>query len=87
MKDSTTENDNYGSEAGFSFEFGSNIQIPILKTGTDQERWLDKVTSTPPKFDFQSKVIDKDVATYKRVIWQYSDEYAFHPERSSFFVQ
>jgi hypothetical protein len=92
LKDSTTEDEDYGSEAGFSFDFGSNVQIPILKIATDQERPLDQVPPAPPKFRASRPLLDrfdlydKDIAAYKRVIWQHSDVYASHPEGPSSFM-
>jgi len=70
-------------ETTFSFDFESDIQIPILKATTDQiPRSNDrKGFSTPEKVQPSFKVtrnpftaIDKDVAAYKRVIWQESNE-------------
>ena len=79
MKDLTTENADYGSEARFSFEFGSNVPTMIA----DQKPTLDNVPPTAPKFrSFRSSnnTVDSDIVAYKRVIWRHSDEYDFHLE-------
>jgi hypothetical protein len=44
-----------------------------LKDATNQNPWLNKVPSTLAKFRFPIKAIDKDIAAFKRVIWQDSD--------------
>jgi hypothetical protein len=36
LKDSTGNNEDFGFETAFSFDFVSDIQIPILKDATDQ---------------------------------------------------
>jgi hypothetical protein len=86
LKDPTSDNDDeYGSETAFSFDFGNDIQIPILKDATNQNPPLNdnKVPSAPVKFHFPIKAIDKDIAAFKRVMWQDSDQYVFHLEGSS----
>ena len=87
MKDSLGVDDDFGSETAFSFDFGSDIQIPILKDPTDANAKLreDETSPTPTKSHLRGKAMkhlvsgtDKDVAAYKRVIWEDIDEYGFH---------
>jgi hypothetical protein len=87
LKDSTDDNEDFGSETSFSFDFGSDIQITILKDTTNQNPRLNKVPSAPAKFHFPIKAVDKDIAAFKRVIWQDSDQYVFYLEGSSCSVQ
>jgi hypothetical protein len=64
-----------------------------LKITTDQKGSLDKVAPAPPKVRASRPALDhfdlydKDIAAYKRVIWQYSDEYVFYPGESSSSVR
>jgi hypothetical protein len=81
LKDLSTENADYGSEARFSFEFGSNV--PIMTPVADQKTTLDTVPPTAPKFrsfGSSNNTVDRDIVAYKRVIWRHSDEYGFHLE-------
>jgi hypothetical protein len=74
-------------ETAFSFDFGRNIQIPILKDTTDQNPWLNKFPLAPAKFSSLNKAVDKDIATFRRVIWKDSDQYVFLIEGWSCSVQ
>jgi hypothetical protein len=62
------------SETAFPFDFGSDIQIPILEPRTFQGR---KPPSTPLKYRTPVNIVEKDIGAFKRVIWQESEEYAF----------
>ncbi|KAH8598610.1 hypothetical protein B0O99DRAFT_684000 [Bisporella sp. PMI_857] len=74
LKDFTGDNEDFGLETAFSLDFGSNIQIPILKDTTDQNPWLNKFPLAPAKFSSSKKAVDKDIATFKRVIWNDSEQ-------------
>jgi hypothetical protein len=87
LKDSLGVDDDFGSETAFSFDFGSDIQIPILKDPTDANAKLreDETSPAPTKSHLRGKAMkhlvsgtDKDVAAYKRVIWEDINEYEFH---------
>lgn len=70
------DDEDFGFETAFSFDFGSDIQIPILKGATNQNPQLNdnKVLSAPAKLKFPIKTIDKDLAAFKRVILQDPDK-------------
>jgi Replication factor-A protein 1, N-terminal domain len=60
----------------FSFEFGSDIHIPILTDIGRQGPALNTVPRAPSSKPHVSiKIVDKDIAAYKRVIWHNSEKY------------
>jgi hypothetical protein len=86
LKDTLTDEDELTTEASFSFDFGSEIQMPTFTNSFD--RFIlnkeSKSTIAPAKSQHWLKarksmkhrvaVSDNDIAAFKRVVWQDSDE-------------
>ena len=88
LKDSPNDSEEYGAETTFSFDISN---IPTLKDVPQKVSPLSEIRVAPPKprsrSKFRSNVVDKDIAAYKRVIWQDLSEYVFYLEGSSCYVR
>jgi len=86
LKDTLTEDDEFTTEASFSFDFGSELRIPTLTKSFDPFVPNKESKSTPAPAKSQSRIktgkpmklplagSDKDIAAFKRVVWQDFDK-------------
>lgn len=86
LKDTLKDDDEFTTEASFSFDFGSEIQTPDLTGSFDYfipnqgsksrlqifRGWSRIKASKRMKQPLAGS--DKDIAAFKRVVWQDSDE-------------
>lgn len=70
LKDSPMEKEEYKAFETFSFEFGSDIRIPVLRDTPPQVNPPNSAPKSPfSKSRTAFNNVDKDIAAYKRVIW------------------
>ncbi len=86
MKETLTDDDEFTTEASFSFDFGSEIQILNLKSSFDPSIPTQGSKTIPAPARFQGRIkdgklmkrplagSDKDIAAFKRDVWQEPDE-------------
>jgi hypothetical protein len=87
LKDTVTDDDEFTAKASFSFDFGSEIQIPILTSPFDSPTTTKESKSPLAPVKSQPRIkagkamnhslaaSDNDIAAFKRVVWQDSIEY------------
>jgi hypothetical protein len=86
LKDTLTDDDELTTEASFSFEFGIEIQMPTFTNSFNHfiPNTGSRLTLAPAKSEHRLKAgkpmkhrgasSDNDIAAFKRVVWQDSDE-------------
>lgn len=86
LKDTVTDDDEFTAKASFSFDFGSEIQIPILTSPFDSPTSTKESKSPLAPVKSQPRIkagkaikhslaaSDNDIAAFKRVVWQDSIE-------------
>jgi hypothetical protein len=88
LKDALTDDDEFTTEASFSFDFGSKLQIPGFTNSFDPFIPIpnkdSKSTLAPARSEHRLKDgksmkhrgagSDNDIAAFKRIVWQDSDE-------------
>jgi hypothetical protein len=82
LKDALIDDDKFPTKASFSFDFGSELQIPILTNSFDPfiPKKESESTQAPAKSQHPLKAgkpmkhrvagSDNDIAAFKRVLWQ-----------------
>ena len=88
LKDALTDDDEFTTEASFSFDFGMELQIPSLTNSFGPFISLSnkegKLTLAPAKsqrwlkagkpMKYRVAGSDNDIAAFKRIIWQDADK-------------